>query len=216
MGWKAANRTTAESQPWGDAALSHLSVASQADDGLLPGVRISSSLALMDAEPSHHYARHPSAQEPSHMLLPRLAGPDLLRVGLNNNHTGVGGSPDSKQNVTTGRYELGEAPMPPLLHSVCWRGAPTPLAARTARAEAGSAPLTGDTTCRNSLGSTTRTVLPGKTKANSSSWHAVQVSASNLHSPIRFPSPICTAKGREEMPDAAGQAEQIPCVCLKH
>lgn len=191
-------------------------MASQTDDGLLPGVSISSSLALTDAEPSRHCAGHPSAQEPSHTLLPRLASPDLLHVVLNNNHAGVGGSPDSKQNFTKGGYELGETSMPLSFHSVCLHGAPMPLAARTAHADAGSAPLISDTTCRNNLGSTTCTILPGKTKANSSSWHPAQLSASNLHSPIRFPPPICTGKGREEMPDAAGQAEQIPCVCLKH
>lgn len=77
-------------------------------------------------------------------------------------------------------------------------------------------PCPGDTTCRNSLGSGIHNVLLRKTKANSNSQHPVQLSARDLHLPIRFPPPICMENDEEEMPDAAGHAEQTRCVCLKH
>lgn len=149
--------------------------------------------------------------------LPLMVGPDLPHVELNNNYTGVGGSLESKLISTKGEYDLRETPsLPPPLHSVCRCMAPTPFAARNAHAEAGSALLTGDITCRNSPGSGTRNTLLGKTKVNSNSKCPMQLSARQLHSPIRFPPPICTGKDGEEMPDAAGHAEQIRCVCLKH
>lgn len=39
-----------------------------------------------------------------------VVGLDLPHVGLNNNYTGVGGSPESKLISTKGGYELAESP----------------------------------------------------------------------------------------------------------
>lgn len=88
--------------------------------------------------------------------------------------------------------------LPSLLHPCV---APRTFPARTA--EPGPALLT--TEPAESLSSSTN------------SWeNRTKLPALHFHSPIRFPPPVLRGKGSEEMPAAAGHAEQTQGVCLKH